>query len=107
MRVLFRSLIRSGPVPWSPQPGFAPLMDDVHTIQPYIHSDDAEKQARLLMERFRWPDGKPCCPVCGSKRPIYRQVRRGVEGYYRCQTPLRWGKYHSKPIVFSIDRKRT
>src|SRR3546814_8900398 len=77
-------------------------MDDVHTIQPYIHSDDAEKQARLLMERFRWPDGKPCCPVCGSKRPIYRQVRRGVEGYYRCQTPLRWGKYHSKPIVFSI-----
>lgn len=62
-----------------------------------------EEAARTALEKLRWPDGIQC-PVCGSASPIYRQNRRGVSGYYRCQ------KAHAqcaeegtgRPVVFTV-----
>ncbi len=44
-----------------------------------------EDKARELMERLRWPGGKPICPHCGSVEKVYRltpkagsKTRKGV-----------------------------
>ena len=42
-----------------------------------------EIEVRSLLESFRWAH-QVRCPECDSTRPIYKQKRRDVEGYYRC-----------------------
>jgi transposase-like protein len=43
-----------------------------------------EKSAMKYLEFVRWR-GKPVCPRCGHHKGQYKQRRRCVEGYYRCQ----------------------
>lgn len=74
-------------------------MDDTGTPVPYIPWEGAQEYARLELERYRWKSGEIRCPACGSKSPIYKQRRDGVDGYYRCAKP------HSatgKPFVFTV-----
>lgn len=68
----------------------------------YIHNENAVEEARLVFEAYRWPDGKPSCPSCGSKRPIYKQTRKGVAGYYRCPQPHPHPSGELKPLIFTV-----
>ena len=76
-------------------PSVPPLPD-------YVHKENAEERARLLFEEYRWPEKKPVCPSCGSKRPIYKQTRKGVAGYYRCPAPHPRPSGEPKPLVFTV-----
>ncbi|AWB34738.1 hypothetical protein [Orrella marina] len=75
----------------------------------YVHKANAVEQARLVFEAYRWPGGKPVCPVCNPNRgpgdpryPIYKQTRNGVAGYYRCTAPHPHPSGESKPLVFTV-----
>ena len=74
-------------------------MDESLLPSPYKPKENADERARLIFEQFRWKDGKPRCPECGSWRPIYKQTRKGVSGYYRC--PTLHGQ-STKPLVFTV-----
>jgi transposase-like protein len=37
-----------------------------------------ETAARELLERMRWPDGRPVCPTCGQPDHVYRMRRMAV-----------------------------
>lgn len=67
---------------------------------PYVSRENAAEQARNILEHFRWPDGRPVCPECGSDQPIYKQTRKGVEGYYRC--PSQHSHPTGRPVVFTV-----
>lgn len=78
-------------------------MDESTLPPPYIPQKNAEEQARRKFEEFRWPpNGKPICPNCGSHWPIYKQSRKGVEGYYRCPTLHPHPSGAPKPLVFTV-----
>lgn len=66
---------------------------------PYIERENDNERSRYVLERFRWPDGKVRCPKCNSTRPIYKQTRDGVGGYYRCPT---LHEHSAKPLVFTV-----
>jgi hypothetical protein len=71
----------------------------------YIRQEGAEELAREILERLRWPDGIIRCPQCGSTRPIYKQERKGVKGYYLCPAPHRVNNQPEqlgKPLVFTV-----
>jgi len=76
----------------------------------YIPRKGAEILAREILEAARWPNGKPCCPVCGRHKPIYKQDRKGVKGYYLCPAPHQSDQSKedgpTKPLVFTV-RTRT
>lgn len=76
----------------------------------YIRPKGAETLAREILEAARWPDGKPQCPLCESRRPIYKQGRKGVSGYYLCPAlhPVDQSQKNQlgKPLVFTV-RTRT
>ena len=77
-------------------------MDEGILPPPYVFRENAEERARLILEKFRWPDGKPTCPKCGSQRPIYKQSRQGVQGYYRCPALHPHPSGTAKPFVFTV-----
>jgi hypothetical protein len=85
-------------------------MNDAELPPLYIPQEGAEILAREILEAARWPDGKPCCPVCESRKPIYKQDRKGVGGYYLCPTlhssDQSKKKQLGKPLVFTV-RTRT
>lgn len=69
----------------------------------YVPTEDASEQVRSIFERFRWPpNGRPFCPQCGSKSPIYHQIRKGVQGYYRCPSLHPHPSGSPKPLVFTV-----
>lgn len=74
-------------------------MDESILPLPYSPRENGVDQARSILERFRWPNG-PVCPSCGSQRPLYKQTRNGVTGYYQC--PNRDNHTSGKPLVFTV-----
>lgn len=78
-------------------------MDESSLPPPYIPQKNAAESARRKFEEFRWPpNGKPICPDCGSHWPIYKQIRKGVEGYYRCPFGHPHPSSSPKPLVFTV-----
>jgi transposase-like protein len=61
------------------------MSKDKFTVSTYefLKQFPDEKTAREHLEKLRW-NGQPCCPLCGSKERIQHQTRKGVNGYYRC-----------------------
>ena len=82
---------------------FGTLLDDDRYSGIFL-SFTSNDYARLALEQLRWPGGAVCCPVCGSDRPIYRQNRKGVAGYYRCPAPHtdKSPKGIGRPLVFTV-----
>lgn len=74
-------------------------MDESLLPFPYKPKENADEHARHIFEKSRWKEGKPLCPECGSRRPIYKQTRKGVAGYYRC--PM-LHEQSNKPLVFTV-----
>lgn len=74
-------------------------MDESILPQPFSPRENGVDQARSILEHFRWPNG-PVCPTCGSQRPLYKQTRAGVAGYYRCPNEDRHSS--GKPLVFTV-----
>ena len=69
----------------------------------YVPRENAAEIARNILEHFRWPpNGTPVCPECGSHWPIYKQSRKGVEGYYRCPSAHQHPSGTSNPLVFTV-----
>lgn len=78
-------------------------MDESILPSPYVPRENAEEQARRILEHFRWsPNGGPVCPQCGSQWPIYKQTRKGVQGYYRCPSLHPHPSGSPKPLVFTV-----
>ncbi len=65
------------------------------------HSDE---RARAILEEYRWPGGRITCPLCNSWRPIYKESRNGVSGYYRCPAQHKTDVLEdtASPIVFTV-----
>lgn len=74
-------------------------MDESILPQPFSPRENGVEHARSVLEHFRWPNG-PVCPTCGSQRPLYKQTRAGVAGYYRC--PNKDHHPSGKPLVFTV-----
>lgn len=69
---------------------------------PYKPKENAEEQARIILENLRWPAGIPKCPLCGAEQPIYKEARNGVRGYYRCPRSHPAPQGNGKPLVFTV-----
>jgi hypothetical protein len=81
-------------------------MNDAELPPIYSPQEGAEVLAREILEAARWKEGKIRCPLCGSRRPIYKQDRKGVGGYYLCPTLHQSDRSKKdqpgKPLVFTV-----
>jgi len=76
---------------------------DGRLLPKYVPRENAAATARRIVEHFRWPpNGHPVCPTCGSRWPIYKETRKGEEGYYRCPSLHPRPDGSSKPLVFTV-----
>ena len=65
-----------------PMKSFLSVKDTTIPFVDFVRKFSTEHKARVFLSKIRWAD-KIICPFCGHDH-VYKQVRNGVKGYYRC-----------------------